>query len=113
MKKFINEIEILTEGLLELGKGKLLKLYSTGKALIPVMEECISFSNDNEKLKHQYSNFVTSYCISKVNEQEIDNFKALTLMKGAYLRSQNNPKVVAICLYHNRWHFFIPSFSLK
>jgi hypothetical protein len=62
--------------------------------LIPVMEECILFSSQNAKLKHQYSNYVANYCISKVNENEIDNFKALSLMKGAYLRSPNNPKIV-------------------
>lgn len=63
------------------------------EALIPVMEECISFSNDNEKLKHQYSNYVASYCISQVNDDAMDNYKALTLMKGAYLRSPNNPRI--------------------
>ncbi len=63
------------------------------EALIAVMEECISFSKDNEKLKHQYSNYVASYCISQVNEDNIDNFKALSLMKGAYLRSPNNPRI--------------------
>lgn len=62
--------------------------------LISVMEECIAFSKQNEKLKHQYSNFVANYCISKVNDEEIDNFKALSLMKSAYLRSPNNPKIV-------------------
>lgn len=61
--------------------------------LIPIMEECIAFSNQNEKLKHQYSNFIVNYCISKVNDEKIDNFKALSLMKGAYLRSPNNPKI--------------------
>ncbi|WP_247233753.1 hypothetical protein [Telluribacter sp. SYSU D00476] len=63
------------------------------EALIPVMEECIAFSSNNEKLKHQYSNYVTSYCISQVNNNKIDNYKALTLMKGAYLRSPNNPRI--------------------
>lgn len=62
--------------------------------LIPVMEECILFSSQNTKLKHQYSNYVANYCISKVNDNEMDNFKALSLMKGAYLRSPNNPKIV-------------------
>jgi hypothetical protein len=62
--------------------------------LIPVMEECIAFSNQNEKLKHQYSNYVANYCISKVNDEKIDNFKALSLMKGAYISSPNNPKIV-------------------
>jgi hypothetical protein len=62
--------------------------------LISIMEECISFSNHNEKLKHQFSSFVANYCISKVNDEKIDNFKALSLMKGAYLRSPNNPKIV-------------------
>ncbi|MDG1245915.1 MAG: hypothetical protein P8N74_05420 [Polaribacter sp.] len=62
--------------------------------LISIMEECISFSNQNEKLKHQYSNYVASYCISQINENNIDNFKGLSLMKGAYLRSPNNPRIV-------------------
>ena len=62
--------------------------------LIPIMEECFSFSSQNEKLKHQYSSYVANYCISKVNNEEIDHFKALSLMKGAYLRSPNNPRVV-------------------
>ena len=53
----------------------------------------ISFSNSNDKLKYQYSNYVSNYCIAKVNNEEIDNFKALSLMKGAYLRSPQNPKV--------------------
>ncbi len=61
--------------------------------LIPVMEECIAFSSQKEKLKHQYSNFIANFCISKVNDEKIDNFKALSLMKGAYLRSPNNPKI--------------------
>lgn len=63
------------------------------EALIAVMEECIAFSTNNEKLKHQYSNYVASYCISQVNDDAIDNYKALTLMKGAYLRSPNNPRI--------------------
>ncbi|MEI6265923.1 MAG: Hsp70 family protein [Sphingobacteriia bacterium] len=63
------------------------------EALIPVMEECIAFSSNNEKLKHQYSNYVANFCISKVNDNAIDNYKALTLMKGAYLRSPNNPRI--------------------
>lgn len=62
--------------------------------LISIMEECIAFSKQNEKLKHQYSNYVANYCISKVNDEEIDNFKALSLMKSAYLRSPHNPKIV-------------------
>jgi molecular chaperone DnaK len=63
------------------------------EALIAVMEECIAFSSNNEKLKHQYSNYVANFCISKVNDDAIDNYKALTLMKGAYLRSPNNPRI--------------------
>ncbi|EDM44002.1 hypothetical protein SCB49_10442 [unidentified eubacterium SCB49] len=62
--------------------------------LISIMEECISFSHQNEKLKHQYSNYVANYCISQINENNIANFKGLSLMKGAYLRSPNNPRIV-------------------
>lgn len=62
--------------------------------LISIMEECISFLNQNEKLKHQYSNYVASYCVSQINENNINHFKGLSLMKGAYLRSPNNPRIV-------------------
>jgi len=64
------------------------------KKLIPVMEECIAFLNQNDKLKHQYSNYVSNYCILNVNDETINNYEALLLMKGAYLRSPNNPKIV-------------------
>lgn len=63
------------------------------EAIIAVMEECIAFSSNNEKLKHQYSNYVASYCISQVNNDAIDNYKAITLMKGAYLHSPNNLRI--------------------
>jgi tetratricopeptide (TPR) repeat protein len=63
------------------------------EVLISLMKECISISRNNEKLKHQYSNYVASYCISQVNAENIDNYKALSLMKGAYLRSPNNPRI--------------------
>ena len=62
--------------------------------IILIMQECISFSYENDKLKHQYSNYVSNYCISKVNDGEFDYFKALSLMKDAYLYSPNNPKIV-------------------
>jgi len=62
--------------------------------LISIMEECISFSNQNEKLKYQYSNYVTEYCIAQVNNKKVSNYKALSLLKGAYLHSPSNPKVV-------------------
>jgi hypothetical protein len=61
--------------------------------LIPVMEECIAFSSQKEKLKYQYANYVVNYCIDKVNNDEMDNFKALSLVRNAYLNSPNNPKV--------------------
>ena len=63
------------------------------EVLISLMKECISISRNNEKLKHQYSNYVASYCISQVNAENIDNYKALSLMKGAYLQSPNNPRI--------------------
>lgn len=96
-KQWIDKFESVSE----LAEDKLFNSISNkiseddeNEKLIPVMEECILFSSQNAKLKHQYSNYVANYCISKVNENEIDNFKALSLMKGAYLRSPNNPKIV-------------------
>jgi hypothetical protein len=58
------------------------------ESLIPLMEECIRFTKQNEKLKFQYSNYVTA----KVNANEIDNFRALSLMKNAYLHLSENPR---------------------
>jgi hypothetical protein len=61
--------------------------------LIAIMEQCISISDTQEKLKYQYSNYVASYCISQVNEEIMDNFEALTLMRSAFLHTPNNPKI--------------------
>mgnify|MGYP000999518227 CR=1 FL=1 len=61
--------------------------------LIPIMGKCIQSSNKNDRLKYQYSNFVSNYCISKVNGDEMDYFEALTKMVPAYLYSPDNPKI--------------------
>jgi hypothetical protein len=61
--------------------------------LIPLMEICIQFADQNQKLKYQYSNFVANYCISKVNKKKIDHFQALGLMKKSYLYSSDNPRI--------------------
>ena len=61
--------------------------------LIPLMYECIRFTNQNDKLKFQYSSYVADLCIAKVNSDQIGNFKALTLMKYAYLYSIDNPRI--------------------
>ena len=62
--------------------------------LMYIMEECIFFSNHNETLKHQFSNYVLDYCITKVNDEKINYLQALTLMKSAYSHSPDNPKIV-------------------
>ena len=56
--------------------------------LIPLMNECIRLTTQNEKLKYQYSSYVADLCISKVNADEINNLKALSLMKDVYKRQQ-------------------------
>lgn len=61
--------------------------------LIKFMEEAIKFSPINDKLKYQYSTYVSNYCIGKVNDQEISNFEALVLMKQAYFFSTSNPRI--------------------
>jgi hypothetical protein len=61
--------------------------------LIPLMEEVIEFSSKNEKLKHQYSNYIVNYCINKVNAGKISNKKALSLTKTSYLYSSDNPQI--------------------
>lgn len=61
--------------------------------LIKIMEEVIKFSPINDKLKYQYSTYVSNYCIGKVNDQEISNYEALVLMKQAYFFSTSNPRI--------------------
>jgi len=61
--------------------------------LIKIMEEVIKFSPINDKLKYQYSTYVSNYCIGKVNDQKISNYEALVLMKQAYFFSTSNPRI--------------------
>jgi hypothetical protein len=61
--------------------------------LIPLMNECIRLTTQNEKLKYQYSSYVADLCISKVNADKINNFKALNLMKDAYMHSKDNTRI--------------------
>lgn len=61
------------------------------------MVEVIKFSPINDKLKYQYSTYVSNYCIGKVNDQEISNYEALVLMKQAYFsqhRIQESVKIL-------------------
>jgi hypothetical protein len=67
---------------------------NANEKLIPIMEECIAFSSQNEKLKYHFSNYVNNYCISRVNDEKIDIVQAMSLMKGAYSYSPNNPRIV-------------------
>lgn len=65
--------------------------------LIKIMVEVIKFSPINDKLKYQYSTYVSNYCIGKVNDQEISNYEALVLMKQAYFsqhRIQESVKIL-------------------
>jgi len=63
------------------------------ESLISIVEECISFCKYNEKLKHQYSNYVTNYIISKVNSEEMSNVNALSILKRAYSIVPNSPRI--------------------
>ena len=74
--------------------------------LIAVIEEAIKFSPTSDKLKYQYSNYVSNYCIGKVNDDKMDNYKALSLRKNAYLYSPNNPKIcrnIVTLIRFNLW----------
>jgi CRISPR/Cas system CSM-associated protein Csm2 small subunit len=57
------------------------------------MNVCLLFSEHNEKLRFQFSNYVASYCIAKVNKDEINNYKALRLMRDAYNYSSDDTKI--------------------
>jgi len=61
--------------------------------LIPMMEECIRFTDNKAKLKFQYSSYIADLCISKVNSDVMSNFKALSLMKKAYINSPGNVRI--------------------
>jgi hypothetical protein len=58
--------------------------------LIPLMKEIIRFSNKSEKLRKQYSIYITNYCIRKINARLISNRKALSLMETAYTYLPDN-----------------------
>lgn len=62
--------------------------------MISVMEECINFSPQNDKLKYQYSNYVANLCVRKVNGKVMDYFNALSLLKGAYMHSPDNQRII-------------------
>jgi len=63
------------------------------ETLFSLMEECIRFSNQNEKLKYQYSNYLVNYTVEKVNSDNIDNYKALTIINKAYLYAMDNSRI--------------------
>jgi tetratricopeptide (TPR) repeat protein len=63
------------------------------RKLIPIMQECIQLSDNNENLKYQYSNYVTDYCIEKRSYHAINNYEALSLMSKAYVYGKNSPKL--------------------
>jgi len=58
-----------------------------------IMKEAINFLRNNNKLKSQYSNFMTDFCVIMVNAQKISNQKAFTFMTLAYLYSKDNIRV--------------------
>ncbi|MDR0507051.1 MAG: hypothetical protein LBH32_09595 [Dysgonamonadaceae bacterium] len=61
--------------------------------LILLMEEAILFSIKKDKLKFQYSNYMSKYCINRTNNGSIDKLKALSLMKNAYTCAPNSSQV--------------------
>jgi len=61
--------------------------------LINIIDEVVNISLNNEKLRYQYSTYVSGYCIGKVNNKELNYFEALKLMKKAYLYSPSNPSI--------------------
>ncbi len=63
------------------------------ETLVQMMEAIIPFSPNNDKLKFQYANYVSNYCIAKVNGNKIDNYKALTLMHKAYEYSPGSNRI--------------------
>jgi hypothetical protein len=70
-----------------------ISLNEHNETLIVIMEEAINFSKNNDKLKFQYCNFVTNYCIDKVNSEEIENYNALKLLANAYFISPKHQKL--------------------
>lgn len=62
-------------------------------ALFPLFEECILISENNAKIKYQYSKYIDVYCKIKLDKSEIDDFEALRLMKTSYVNSKDNPGI--------------------
>lgn len=75
---------------------------SENEILIPLMEECISFANDNEKLKSQCSNFIQEYCDRKW--RVIPAVKLLELLIKSIKYNPNNyraAKSITILINNN------------
>jgi hypothetical protein len=70
-----------------------INLNNENEKLIPIMNECINFSQKNDKLKFQYSNFVADLCIEKVNKDIMNNYIALGLMYKAYVFSKDSSRI--------------------
>jgi hypothetical protein len=95
-KELISEfstINGLIEGLIFNSFSVLIDEDDQDEVLIDLMEECLDLVDDNDKLIFQYSNFVANYSIQQVNEGNIDNCEALSLMKKAYLKSDSNTRI--------------------
>jgi hypothetical protein len=88
-----NKINSETEDLLLQAIASKIDDKNSNEQLILVMQEAIRFSDKNEKLKYQYSNYIAGHCISKINTGAIGNLDALSEMKNAYLYSPNNLKI--------------------
>lgn len=61
--------------------------------LISPLAQSINLFNSGNKLRYQYSNFVTNLTVSKVNADTMTNYKALQNMKNAYFSKMDISRV--------------------
>jgi len=60
--------------------------------LISLMEDILRILPNDEKIRYQYSNFVSNLCVIKVNSNEYDNYTALKIMFDSIKIVNDNPK---------------------
>ena len=92
LKKF-NSISSKVQDSIHNVISKLIEENDNNESLIDIMNEVISISPNKDKLKFQHSNYVADYCVRNVNDGKINNFNALSMMKGAYLNSPAKPRI--------------------
>ena len=71
---------------------KFISLNDQDETLIPLMEKLLEIIPSSDKLRYLFADFVTSYCIDKINAKSISEPRALELLIKAIVACPDNHK---------------------